>query len=103
MTSCVTVAVAAVGLQAPPLIVPRFIFELSTQQLLTALESHAAVTDLMVAEVKKQGLDGLVSTCAAVCGTLNDSKADGSPAPRELRTSWRQGVSWIQHTVCVVA
>lgn len=51
-----------IALQAPPLIVPRFIFELGPQQLLSALEDHATVTDMIVEEVKKQGLDGIVST-----------------------------------------
>jgi hypothetical protein len=52
----------SIDLQAPPLIVPRFIFELGPQELLSALENHAPVTDMIVDEVNKQGLDGIVST-----------------------------------------
>lgn len=49
-------------LQGPPLIVPRVIFELSPQDLVKALQNQQAVIAMIVEEIQKQGLDGLVSS-----------------------------------------
>jgi hypothetical protein len=38
-------------------------FELGPEQLVKALEQPAVVIDLIFDEIKKQGLDGLVSSC----------------------------------------
>jgi hypothetical protein len=55
-------AAGAGGLQGPPLIVPRVIFELSPQDLVKALQNQQAVIAMIVEELQKQGLDGLVSS-----------------------------------------
>jgi hypothetical protein len=74
-----------VARQAPPLIVPRCIVELGLQDLLSALETHAVVTDMIVEEVKKQGL-AYMSFCAHVLHCLLlPSSAPAGPSP--YRTS----------------
>lgn len=40
---------------------PRVMFELGPEQLVKALEQPSVVVDLIVAEIKTQGLDGVVS------------------------------------------
>lgn len=54
--------------QAPPLIVPRCIVELGLQDLLSALETHAVVADMIVEEVKKQGLEGGLGGWSVIWG-----------------------------------
>jgi hypothetical protein len=55
-------------LQGPPLIVPRVIFELAPQDLVKVLQQPTDAIDMIVAEIQKQGLDGLVSTTKAELG-----------------------------------
>jgi hypothetical protein len=56
-----TVADGCLTSQAPPLIVPRVIFELTPQDLVRVLQQPTGVIDVVVSEMQKQGLDGLVS------------------------------------------
>lgn len=76
-------------LQAPPLIVPRVIFELTPQDLVKVLEQPTSITDMIVSEVENQGLDGLVSSQKGGAG-------QGQPGQgwAELVFTPRHGRAW---------